>query len=104
MKRALSRIGLLLVSMSSTADYLDHGGFDSDEGQVDGSASIPADFFVYSVREHGRYAKHDYISDRNRRVSIRATLARSEVRLDLLQMYQVETRTSVTQPQLDDMS
>jgi len=66
MKRALSKISLLLVSMSSIADYFDHGGFDSDEGQVDGSASIPADFFVCSVREHGRYAKHDYISDRNR--------------------------------------
>ena len=93
MKRALSKISLLLVSMSSTADYLNYGGFDSDEGQVDGSASIPADFFVCSVREHGRYAKHDHSSDRNRQVSIRATLARSEVCLDLLQMYQVETRT-----------
>ena len=104
MKRALSKISLLLVSMSSTADYLNYGGIDSDEGHVDGSASIPADFFVCSVREHGRYAKHDYISDRNRQVSIRATLARSEVCLDLLQMYQVETRTSVSHPQLDDMS
>ena len=38
MKRALSKISLLLVSMSSTADYLNYGGFDSDEGQVHGSA------------------------------------------------------------------
>ena len=104
MKRKHPNIGLLLVSMSSIADYFDHGGFDSDEGQVDGSASIPAGFFVCSVREHGRYAKHNYISDRNRQVSIRATLARSEVCLDLLQKYQVETRTSVSHPQLDHMS
>lgn len=38
MKRKHPNIGLLLVGMSSIADYFDHGGFDSDEGQVHGSA------------------------------------------------------------------